>query len=194
MHGLEKGNRRRQEKTEQGSEGFGQKNDTANEKEAQELKKKNDIPLWSVLVVGAILMVTSFAVVFLMVSGERAGAQKGIRLEEWEYWGDKFNFKIAYNTSEPVVASRNSVQVGRGCTLQINNTIVSQGKFAEKVREISKRSGDIVIENSTMINSTSAYFQTALTRVNAYYCSGRLFWVTAGKYCKFDIISASCQS
>ncbi|MFH0962237.1 MAG: hypothetical protein V1820_06155 [archaeon] len=157
-----------------------------------EKKPETDIPLWAVLLMGVLMMGASFAAVFFLVGGGDISAPVA-RSEEWEYWGSHFHLKIKYNTSEPVIATKNSVQVGRGCNVQINSSITPAGSFKEKMNLMMKRSGDIVIQNATNIGSLTAEIQTALTRIYAYYCYGRTFTVTTGKYCKFDIIVAACE-
>lgn len=163
------------------------------EKEEEGGGRKLDIPLWAVLLTGLLFMGASFATVFFIVGGGFAGQRNFVRSEEWEYWGGKFHFRISYNTSEPVIATKNSVQVGRGCTLQINSSTATFNNFRDKVNALMKLNGDIVIQNATKIGSDTAEIQTALSKIYAYYCQGRFFAVTSGKYCRFDILTSACE-
>lgn len=160
-------------------------------------KKPGDIPISTVIIIGAILMIVSFGAVFLVLSSGRAGTgplPEPLRREEWEYWGDKFHLKIGYNTSEPVVAGKNFVQVGRGCILQINTTSgISEKQFPSKIRSIVAKSGDPISENQTRIGNLSAEIITAIYKANSYYCANRAFTAVSGKYCKFEVILAECD-
>lgn len=167
------------------------------QKGAPSEKKPGDVPISTVIIIGAILMIASFGAVFLVLSSGRAGTgplPDSLRREEWEYWGDKFHLKIEYNTSEPVIAGKNFVQVGRGCTLQINATSgISEKQFPSRIRTIVAKSGDPISENQTKIGNLSAEIITALYKTNSYYCANRAFTAVSGKYCKFEVIFAECD-
>lgn len=161
--------------------------------DGKEKRKPGDIPLPTVLLIGAILMVVSVAAVFL-VAKPAALAGPQLHTEIWEYWGDKFHLKVTYNTSEPAIGTKNSVVISRGCTLQINNTVTpGQQEFRRVVTSVMNRSGDIIIANGTSIGERNATIETALYRITAHYCNRRTFFVSAGRYCKLGDIRTECE-
>jgi flagellar basal body-associated protein FliL len=157
-------------------------------------KKRGDIPLWVVILIGMVMMAISFSVMLFLVKPQLP-APPPKHLESWEYWSGRFYLKIDYNTSEISNGSRNWVRISKACLVEVSQSqTVGEAAFKTFVTNLtSNRTNDIILANRTIINPTNATIDTALKRIRAYYCAQKTYVVTSGRFCNLTVSEADCN-